>query len=96
MQDTILYIKESLKGLYPPEEISSFTKIIFEKVCRYSTVDFILCKNKTLSPTQHQQIIAIVKRVQKYEPIQYILGETWFYGFRFKTIPGVLIPRPET
>ena len=96
MQDTIRHIKESLKGLYPPEEIGSFIRLIFEKVCRYSTVDFILCKNKTLSPTQHHQIIAIVKRLQKYEPIQYILGETWFYGLRLKTAPGALIPRPET
>jgi len=38
----------------------------------------------------------VVKRVNLHEPIQYILGETKFYGFDFFVTPGVLIPRPET
>ncbi len=38
----------------------------------------------------------IVKRLQREEPIQYITGQTFFYGLTIKTIPAVLIPRPET
>ena len=37
----------------------------------------------------------IIRRT-KHEPLQYILGETEFYGCKIKVDPDVLIPRPET
>ena len=37
-----------------------------------------------------------INRRVKSEPLQYITGETEFYGLKFKTTPQALIPRPET
>jgi release factor glutamine methyltransferase len=37
-----------------------------------------------------------IKRRLKREPLQYITGETEFYGLKFKITPQALIPRPET
>lgn len=38
----------------------------------------------------------ILKRLEAFEPLQYILGEVEFYGCRIKTDARALIPRPET
>ena len=39
---------------------------------------------------------AIIKRLKKEEPIQYILGKSYFIDRVFNVTPAVLIPRPET
>jgi len=49
------------------------------------------------NPTDHAtEFRALIARRHLGEPIQYILGETEFYGLPFHVSPAVLIPRPET
>lgn len=49
------------------------------------------------NPTDHgTEFRALIKRRRQGEPIQYITGETEFYGLPFRVTPDVLIPRPET
>jgi release factor glutamine methyltransferase len=40
--------------------------------------------------------LAAVERVEKGEPLAYVLGEWYFYGLTFKLNRDCLIPRPDT
>ena len=47
-------------------------------------------------PHEGSELNALVERRRAGDPIQYITGETEFYGLPFQVTPDVLIPRPET
>jgi release factor glutamine methyltransferase len=57
-----------------------------------------LIANQNLSTFSNfrERFKTIVNRRLAGEPIQYILGETEFYGLPFRVTADVLIPRPET
>ncbi len=43
-----------------------------------------------------EQSLAMLSRLEKGEPMQYVLGFEWFDGMKFAVDSRVLIPRPET
>ncbi|TYP75625.1 N5-glutamine methyltransferase family protein [Paenibacillus methanolicus] len=49
-----------------------------------------------LPPERAEAWQALVARKAEGEPLQYIVGEQWFYGLPYAVTPAVLIPRPET
>ena len=96
MTETVAYIRNSLKDIYPPGEAQALVRLIMERVCGLSTYQLLLGKDKELSDTEKFKIKEIVEGLRLYKPIQYLLGIADFYGMEFKVTPDVLIHRPET
>lgn len=90
------FFRDELNGLYEPGEIEEFIFYSFAGILGYSRSELSLNAETTITESELLKLNAIVKRLKKQEPIQYILQEAWFFGMKLKVSPAVLIPRPET
>ncbi len=88
--------KTALSDLYPSEEIQSFFNILSEKYLNLSRIEIALNPEKTVSEEDAETFEKALIRLKNHEPIQYIIGETEFFGLPFKVNKHTLIPRPET
>ena len=81
---------------YDNKELKALFFWCVEHVFKWSRSQCLLRMNDLLDEHQIIQFLAIVNRLKKHEPIQYIVGESEFFGMPFKVNPSCLIPRPET
>lgn len=58
--------------------------------------DYLPNRLCTIQPSIQIKLLNGLKRLQNYEPIQYVIGSTYFAGNPFMVTADVLIPRPET
>lgn len=86
----------SLADRYPKTEIQSFFNLLAEKVLKMNRLEVAMHLDQSVSDVDVQTFEAATNRLKRYEPIQYIIGHTEFYGLPFKVTPDTLIPRPET
>jgi release factor glutamine methyltransferase len=87
---------DSLKNSQDEQEIESFFFILTEYLHNLKRVDLALNPNFELSDAEVEKWNIILADLQQEKPIQYIIGEAWFYGLQFEVNENTLIPRPET
>lgn len=88
--------RESLSGIYNSHEVDSFFYLILKNFHQMSRVDLALNPDFDITDIEVGKWKTIIAQLQLQKPIQYILGETEFFGLSFTVTSAVLIPRPET
>ena len=97
---TISELKNSilaeLTKVYPCEEANSFFGLLAEDYLKMSRFELSLNRENEVSAADLEKFDRAKERLLKHEPIQHIIGETEFFGLKFKVNSNVLVPRPET
>lgn len=90
------YIADALSEMYSRREIDQIVAAMFLRYKAMDRTQLLLNQNERLSESELLAFHFAIKRLKSGEPLQYVLGNTYFFGLEFLIKPGVLIPRPET
>jgi release factor glutamine methyltransferase len=96
LSDILSQFKNELRDMYPENEIRNIGYLVAEQLLNYSKIDFHLKDKEPISPETAEMFKRTLTRLKNWEPVQYIVGGTEFYGLPFRVDRRVLIPRPET
>jgi release factor glutamine methyltransferase len=90
-----VYFRE-LAQYYPISEARAIASVVFEDVTGLKSLYQSMSAFQVLTFEQQKLLAEYLKRLQNFEPMQYILGYEIFGDIKLKVNPTVLIPRPET
>lgn len=85
-----------LQKTYKLSEATAITNWVFEKMLSLKRTDIIKTPAKPITPAAEKLVQDALHQLLQHRPVQYVLGEAWFYNMKFRVNDRVLIPRPET
>lgn len=85
-----------LSPLFGASEARAMARAVFQGAFGWDMIELDARRSAALSESEVLKVYTPLARLRTGEPLQYILGRTWFMGMELAVAPGVLIPRPET
>jgi len=89
-------IVDKLAVVSGADEALAIAYLLLEHITGVTRADMMANRPLEWTDENRASVDALTQRLQTGEPVQYVLGEADFYGYRFIVTPAVLIPRPET
>ena len=96
LKDIQLIFHRELDAVYGKDEVDSFFNMLIKHYLNLNRIALVLEPDLTVTKSAEQPLFEALSRLKNNEPIQYIIGETEFFGLSFKVNKHTLIPRPET
>lgn len=89
-------LRTRLAAVCPDGEAQAIVFLVLEKLFGLSRTDILMGGLERLTAEQTAELEQVMLRLERGEPVQYVLGVADFDGMTLGVAPGVLIPRPET
>lgn len=89
-------IRNALQPLYDEREAAAIAYLYMQHKFEMQRYELVLRGHEEVEPIKMVEIEQELEKLAQGCPVQYVLGETEFYGLPFKVNPAVLIPRQET
>jgi release factor glutamine methyltransferase len=96
IKDIRFFLSKELTKIYPEPELSALCIEIIKSVTGVSKFHQIYKPESQITPVQAMRIVNICNELKTGKPLQYVMGETFFYNCIIRVNQSVLIPRPET
>lgn len=96
IKDIRSYLTRELNYLYPEGEINALANITIKTVIGVTKLHGLYLTEHPVTKLQSERVVEICHELKNGKPIQYILGETTFYGCKILVTRATLIPRSET
>jgi release factor glutamine methyltransferase len=87
---------QDLKTIYSANEAAIITDRVFVATAGMDRGDVIKSPSQLLANEIINTLNARLDELLRHKPLQYVLGEAWFYNMRLTVNEHTLIPRPET
>ncbi|MEO5998274.1 MAG: peptide chain release factor N(5)-glutamine methyltransferase [Chitinophagaceae bacterium] len=85
-----------LRNIYSSNESMIIADWVFEKIAGLKRADIIKHPDQEPDAVVTGQLDDCLSSLLVHKPVQYVLGEAWFFKMKFRVNEQVLIPRPET
>ena len=96
IQQAYHFLQQQLSIIYDDDEAANIADLVIEHITGYRKLGRITHKDLLIDEKKVQTLHTLIKDLLQHKPVQYVLGEAWFYEQKLYVNEHVLIPRPET